>query len=204
MGAEVPDGGLESDDGAPFHSEMIIIRKGDPEGEEKLRAFHERMRARIGDEAFARHMRTQDLMKHPRELTEVQKALLRDALAPVLRDLEVAGQVPPLIREESREDLGDDAICAWIEGPDRTGQGIRVWLNGSAGYQLYSLAEQVQEWTADQWATWPPCPVHLDADHRLEPDIRDDEAVWYCPNDGQTVAAVGSLPSRRGRRGPAQ
>jgi hypothetical protein len=195
MGSEFRDGGIDSDNGGPFHSEMIRIRKGDPAGEEKLRAFHERMRSRIGDEAFERHMRTQELMERPRELTDVQKALLRDALAPIVRDLEVTGQTLPFIREESREDLGDDAICAWIEGPDRTGQGIRVWLNGGADYQLYSLAEQVQEWTADQWETWPPCPVHLDADHRLEPDIRDDKAVWYCPRDGETVAAVGSLPS---------
>src|SRR5262249_23740383 len=157
------------------------IRTGDPNGKEKLRAFHERMRTRIGDDAFERQMRTRELMEHPRELTDDQKTRLRDAIAPVIRDLEATGQTPPLIREESREDMGDDAIYAWIEGPEDTGQGIRMWLNGSAGYQLYSLAEQVQEWTADQWATWPPCPVHVDAGHRLEPDIRDDEAVWFCP-----------------------
>jgi hypothetical protein len=200
MNDDVQGGDVESNDGGPFHSEMIIIRDGDPDGEEKLRAYHERMRARIGDEAFEHHMRTRELMKHPRELTAVQKAMLREAVAPLMRDLQAAGQAPPLICEESREDLGDDAICAWIEAPDGTGQGLRVWLNGSAGYQLYSLAEQVQEWTADQWATWPPCPVHLDSQHRLEPDIRDDEAVWCCPRDGQTMAAVGFLPARPGRR----
>jgi|SRR5580693_4834150 hypothetical protein len=200
MSADGQDGGIESLESGPYHSEMIMIRKGDPDGEEKLRAFHERMRARIGDEAFEQHMRTRELMKHPRELTHDQKTRLRDALAPVMRDLKVTGQAPPLIREESREDLGDDAICAWIEGPDGTGQGIRMWLNGSAGYQLYSLAEQLQEWTADQWTTWPPCPIHPGAGHRLEPEIRDDEAVWLCPRDGETVAAVGSLPSSRGRR----
>lgn len=194
MGTEIDDNGMEPGDGGPIHSEMIVIRTGDPEGEAKLRGFHERMRARIGDEAFDRHMRTRELMKHPRKLTDAQKALLWEALAPVWRDLEVTGLAPPIVREESREDLGDDAICAWIEGPDGTGQGIRVWLNGSRGHQLYSLAEQLQDWTADQWATWPRCPVHLDADHRLEAGIRHDEAVWRCPRDVQTVAAVGSLP----------
>jgi hypothetical protein len=200
MSADGQDDGIESGESGSYHTEMIIIRNNDPDGEEKLRAFHERMRARIGDEAFEQHMRTKELMKHPRELTHYQKTRLRDALAPVMRDLEVSGQAPPLIREESREDLDDDAICAWIEGPDGTGQGIRMWLNGSADYQLYSLAEQVQEWTADQGTTWPPCPIHPDAGHRLEPEIRDDEAVWLCPRDGETVAAVGSLPSRRRRR----
>lgn len=92
MGSEFRDGGIDSDNGGPFHSEMIRIRKGDPAGEEKLRAFHERMRSRIGDEAFERHMRTQELMERPRELTDVQKALLRDALAPIVRDLEVTGR----------------------------------------------------------------------------------------------------------------
>jgi hypothetical protein len=168
MSADGQDDGIESGESGSYHSEMIIIRNNDPDGEEKLRAFHERMRARIGDEAFEQHMRTKELMKHPRELTHYQKTRLRDALAPVMRDLEVSGQAPPLIREESREDLDDDAICAWIEGPDGTGQGIRMWLNGSAG--------------------------------SLEPEIRDDEAVWLCPRDGETVAAVGSLPSRRRRR----
>jgi len=91
---------------------------------------------------------------------------------------------------------------AWLEAPDGTGQGIRVWLNGNNGYQVYSLAEQLQEWMVDQGATWPPCPVHLDAGHRLETDIRDDVAVWWCPRSGQTVAAVGSLPSPRASRGP--
>src|SRR5262249_39804323 len=117
-------GGMERDDGGPIHGEMIVIRNDDPDGEKKLRAFQERMRARIGDEAFDRHQRTRELMKLPRELTDEQKASLWHALAPVLRDPEVTGQAPPLIREESREDLGEDA---WTEGPDGTGQGIRVW-----------------------------------------------------------------------------
>ena len=186
-----------------FQSELIIVWKDDPGGEEKLGAFHERMRARIGPEAFDQHMRSRELMTHPRELTDGQKALLRDALAPIMRDLEAVGQAPPLIREEAREDLGDQALCAWIEGPDGTGQGLRIWLNGGPGYQLCSLAEQLQEWTTDQWATRPSCPVHLDSGHRLAADIRDDEAVWYCPREGQTVAAIGSLPTQR-RRGKAR
>lgn len=104
---------------------MIVVRTGDPEAETKLLAFQQRMRARIGDEAFERHQRSRELMRHPRELTDAQKTLLWQALAPVLRDFEATGQTPPLIREHSREDLGDDAICARIEGRGGTGQGIR-------------------------------------------------------------------------------
>jgi hypothetical protein len=188
--------------GGPFHGEAIFIRKDDPQAEAKLRSFHEPMRVRIGDEAFDRLMRSMELMKHPRELTDAQRALLRDALAPVLRDLAAAGHSAPLIHEESRQDLGEDAICAWLEAPDGTGQGLQVWLNGSAAHQLYSLAEQLQEWMVDQRVTWPPCPVHLDAGHPLEADVRNEEAVWCCPRDGQPVAAIGSLPSRRDRRPP--
>jgi hypothetical protein len=78
-------------------------------------------------------------------------------------DRPLTGETLPDIREESHHDSGEDAVCAWIQGPGQTGQGINVWLNGSAAFQLYSLAEQLQSWKVDQHGPgswWPRCPQH--------------------------------------------
>jgi len=179
---------------------FINIRPEDPDAETALRNYMADLRPRIGDEAFDRMQRSRELTRHPRPLTRAQTEVLWQALAPVLRDLEATSQTLPDIREEAHEDPGQDAVCAWIQGPGGTGEGIRVWLNGSEAFQLYSLAEQLQSWKVDQLADsgqapiWPRCPAHPHADrHRLEPGIRDEVAVWRCPAGGQTIAAVGSL-----------
>jgi hypothetical protein len=134
----------------------------------------------------------------PRSLTDEEKAALWEAVAPLLRDMMVTGQAPPDIREEAHEDLGEDAVCAWIREPGgRYGQGVRVWLNGSPAFQLYSLAEQMQDWAGDVQLDpgrrpWPGCPEHPGS-HMLGPDIRDDVAVWCCPDSGHVIAAIGTL-----------
>jgi len=157
------------------------------------------MRARVGDEAFGRIQRqvrnTRVLMRHPRPLTDEQAAVFREAVAPLLRDLRATGETLPDIREESRHDRGEDAICAWIQGPGQAGQGIDVWLTGTAAFQLYSLAEQFQSWKVDQLgpgSCWPRCREHA-PDGGLMPDIDGAVAVWICPVSGQIIAPIGAL-----------
>ncbi len=184
---------MDPDNGGGFFN----VRRDDPDGPERLAQYHADLRARVGDEVFDRIQRSRALGDSPRPLTDAQKEVLRQAVAPVLRDLEATGQTLPDIREEVHEDCGEDAVCAWIHHPGG-GEGIRVWLNGSAAFQLYSLAEQLQSWKVDQLVDsgqgpwWPCCPQHP-AGCRLEPDIDDEAAVWRCSRSGQVVAAIGSL-----------
>jgi len=152
------------------------------------------LRARIGDEAADQVQRSMVRHRQPRPLAGEQAAVLREAVAPVLRDLRATGETLPDIREESHHDRGEDAVCAWVQGPDGTGQGLDVWLNGSAAFQLYSLAEQLQSWKVDQLGPgswWPRCPQH--ADCGLTADIDGELAVWVCPPSGQVIAPIGSL-----------
>jgi hypothetical protein len=56
----------------------------------------------------------------------------------------------PDIRDEAHEDRGTGTVCAWIQGPGRTGEGISVPLDCSPAEQMVQLAEQFQNWAADQ------------------------------------------------------
>jgi hypothetical protein len=152
------------------------------------------LRARIGDKAVDQFQRSMVLHRQPRPLAGDQAAVLREAVAPVLRDLRATGETLPDIREESHHDRGQDAVCAWVQGPGQYGQGLDVWLNGSAAFQLYSLAEQLQSWKVDQLGPgswWPRCPQHVDCG--LTADIDGELPVWVCPPSGQIIAAIGSL-----------
>jgi hypothetical protein len=177
---------------------FTIVRPDDPEATAAWQEWMAGLRDRIGDEAVARMQRSDELSRRPVPLTDAHRAVLRDAVAPVLRDLKATAHVLPDIREEAHHDRGQDAVCAWIQGPGGTGQGIDVCLNGPPGFQLCSLAEQLQSWKADQlldsgqgpW--WPRCPQHP-VDCRLGPDIVDEIAVWSCPRSGQVIATIGSL-----------
>jgi hypothetical protein len=142
--------------------------------------------------------RSRALWQSPRPLTDEEKAVLWEAVTPLLRDMEATGQTLPDIREEAHDDQGEDAVCAWIQEPDgRYGQGIAVWLNCSPAFQLYSLAEQMQSWAVDVQVDsgrrpWPDCPEHPGS-HMLGPDIRDEVVVWCCPDSGHVIAAIGTL-----------
>ena len=72
----------------------------------------------------------------PRPLTGEERAVLREAIAPLLRDLEASRRALPQIREEAHEDYGENAVCAWIQDNGRCGQGIRVWLFCSPAERL--------------------------------------------------------------------
>jgi hypothetical protein len=56
------------------------------------------------------------------------------------------------------------------------------------------LAEWLQDALAESDAAWaqpcPPCPGHA---HPAQPEERDGEAWWTCPQDGRAIARVGAL-----------
>jgi hypothetical protein len=90
-------------------------------------------------------------------------------------------------------------VCAWIQGPRRTGDGIWILLDGSPAQQVAELAEQFQNWAADRLHDagrtpgWPPCPEHSSRPQRRDPAVRTGAAVRACPESGQVIGAIGAL-----------
>jgi hypothetical protein len=177
---------------------FVNIRYDDPDRAELEAEYDARMRAKLGDQAVERMRRSLALSENPRQLTDGEKAVLRRAVAPLLRDMEATGQSLPDIREEAHHHCGEDAVCAWIWEPgERYGQGIEVWLHCPPTYQICYLAEQLQSWAGDvqvdpERRPWPGCPDHPGA-HTLMPDTRDEVAVWRCPQTGHVIAEIGML-----------
>lgn len=152
----------------------------------------------MGEEAFARWQRSRELLSSPRPLTSTEAAVLRQAAAPLLADLAASGLGLPDIRDEAHEER-EAAVCGWIQGRGRTGEGIWVLLDSSPAEQVAQLAEQVQNRAADQLndagrpPEWPGCPQHPSPPHRLDPQLRDSRASWVCWQTGQVIWPVGEL-----------
>jgi hypothetical protein len=177
-------------------------RRGGVSGAAQLDAIRER----LGDEAFDRiHRERGRLWRHPRSLTESEREVIRKAVAPVLRDLEVSGAIVPDVRYEAHADEGRDGregVHAWIKGDDTSGWD--VWTpteESSPAEQVWWLAHKVQEWEIEElWhegrsTTWPECPEHPNS-HPLEPGIDgDDTAVWRCPISQHISCPIGELGS---------
>lgn len=192
MPPDDPLAGQDRNNGGFF----VSRRPGDPVGAERQDRHEAAIRTMIGDDAFQAMKRSQALSHSPRPLSDPEKALLREAVAPVLRDLAATGQTLPDIREEAHEDRGRDGVCAWIVKPGNRGQGITAWLNCDEPGQLCFLAEQLQSWKNDELVDarqrpWPDCPDHP-GQCTLSPDIHDDVAIWRCPTDGHAIA-IGTL-----------
>jgi hypothetical protein len=177
---------------------FVNLRHDDPDRSEIETQFAVRLRAMVGEETFERIDRSRALGRNPRSLTDEETAVLWEAVAPLLRDMEATGQALPDIRAEAHEDRGEDVVCGWIQEPGgRYGQGITVLLFCSPGDQLCFLAEQLQDWAGDvqvdpQRHPWPDCPDHPGA-HMLTPETRDEVAVWCCPQSGHAIARIGML-----------
>lgn len=158
------------------------------------------LREMVDAETFERIQRARELHRQPRPLTDAEREVVRETAAPLLRDLAAGGLVPLEIRYEAHEDRGGEAVCAWIAGPGRTGTGLWIWLAGSAADRVAELAEQFQNWAADQLVDagrspdWPACPAHR-ASHGLNAQSRDGVAEWACPQDGQVICEIGALGS---------
>lgn len=164
------------------------------------------MREMLGEEGFAHWQRSMDLDEDPRPLTDTERAVLRRAAAPLLADLAASGMPVPDIREEAHQERGLPSVSGWIQGPDGTGEGIYVLLDSSPAQRVAQLAEQFQEWAADllhdagRPLDWPGCPRHPGAPHRLDPQVRDDRAVWACWESGQVIWPIGELAMPGGAR----
>ncbi len=165
------------------------------------------LRERFGEEMADRFRRDRELMRHPRPLTETERKVIRKAIAPVLRDLQVSGAIVPDVRDEAHADEGRDGregVHAWIKVDGSSGWD--VWTpteESSPAEQVWWLADQVQEWEIDElWragrsATWPECPEHPGS-HPLEPDIDGaGTAVWRCPRSERAICAIGALGTNR-------
>jgi hypothetical protein len=166
------------------------------------------LREMLGAEGFERWQGSEELLEHPRPLTDMERSVLRGAVAPLLADLAASGMSLPDIREEAREERATASVCAWIQGSGATGEGISVLLDRPPAEQVAQLAEQLQNWAADQLhdaglpPEWPACPEHPSPPHRLEPEVRDRAAVWACLESGRVMWAIGALvmPGSRTRQ----
>ncbi len=159
------------------------------------------LREAMGAQAFVDWQR-RVLLDDPRSLTDAERVVLRRAAEPLLADLAASGMSMPDIRDEAHEEQ-EEAVCGWIQGPGRDGEGIRVLLDSSPADQVAQLAEQLQNWAADQLhhagrpPGWPPCPQHPSPQHRLDPHVQDGRAVWVCPVSGQVMWPIGELDIHR-------
>jgi hypothetical protein len=155
----------------------------------------------FGDEVVEAMQRDMALSEHPRPLTDQEREVVREAAAPVLRDIAASGAIGLGLREEARADRGDEIVCAWMSSVDGiTGVDISVSLADSVAERVSGLAEQLQEWEVEELAaagrsaSWPECPEHPNS-HPLEPEA-DDSAVWRCPRSGDVICAIGALGGR--------
>lgn len=161
--------------------------KGSPEEAAHFAALRER----VGDEMVDHLQRARELMQHPRPLTDSEREVMRNAIAPLLRDLEVSGAIVPEVRYEAHGDFRE-GVHAWITAGGIGGMG--VWTpteETTFADQVCWLADQLQEWEVEElWragrsATWPECPEHPNS-HLLQPDVGgEDSAVWRCPRSGE-------------------
>jgi len=182
----------------PASARSAIRRLGNNGGGFFTRGDDEAVRQSLGEEHYQRMRRTMELMRNPRPLTEADAAVLRAAVAPLLRDLAATGMPLPDIRTEAHEDR-ECAVCGWIAMPGGFGQGVWVLRDHSHAEQVAELAEQFQNWAADYLVEaghspdWPACPAH-GGDRGLAAEVRDGAAVWVCREDGRVISPIGALP----------
>jgi hypothetical protein len=156
------------------------------------------LRERLGDEIVDRIQRFRALRGQSRPLTENERAVLRETMAPVLRDIEASGAILPPIQEETYEKVGDEFVSVWAWHSYGSALGIFIPSEHLAAERVVRLAEQLQEWEIEELAevgrsaTWPECPDHPNS-HPLEPVVDDEDmAVWRCPRAGRVICAIGA------------
>jgi len=134
----VPPEGHGRDGGSFVHESFFIA--GSPEEAAHFAALRER----VGDEMVDHLKRAREMMRHPRSLTDSEREVIRNAVAPVLRDLEVSGAIVPEVRYEAHVDAGRDGregVHAWISfAPSArvptvypSSAAVRVWPDGRTG-----------------------------------------------------------------------
>lgn len=124
-------------------------------------------------------------------------AALRQALQPVIRDLQRDGLVLPVIEDREWASIPDQP-STMLRSADGSSTGISVSRSIAAAERIVAVADQVQEWAIEeQWArraatNWPRCPQHPDA-HPMAARTVDQTAVWICPASEQVISAIGEL-----------
>jgi hypothetical protein len=122
--------------------------------------------------------------------------LMRQALVPVLHDLEGAAVAAPRI--EAADRTGDpDWPSVMLWSPTGNGMGVQVSRLAPMSERIASVADQVQEFVIEElWGqaptSWPPCPRHPTA-HPMRALAQDDTAVWVCPVDDSLMSVIGRL-----------
>lgn len=71
--------------------------------------------------------RLRELHGNPRPFTEGERAVLREIMAPVVRDIVTSGAVLPVIQEEAYPGVDGETFCVWLWGSDGTGMGVWVY-----------------------------------------------------------------------------
>jgi hypothetical protein len=84
---------MNPDRDGPLQAFRFSLRLGDPEATAAMPDRMADLRAHIGDEAVHQVQRSMVLHRQPRPLTGEQAAMLREAVAPVLRDLSDRGNL---------------------------------------------------------------------------------------------------------------
>jgi hypothetical protein len=180
--------------------------RGDGEGyASRARIFRDRneaaagMRVGLGDDREERIEESLLDQAEPRALTP-ERQIVRETAAPLLHDLAVTGMRLPDVREEARYACPADHVCAWIQEPNGRGaSGISILTLVPQAERVSLLAEQIQNWAADQLhdagrsPEWPVCPDHP-ASGRAFPQVIEESPVWICAETGHVISTIGYLP----------
>ena len=148
----------------------------------------------------------------PGEVTDANLRWLRrffDAQGPVSTDVVNAAFLADQVT------LANEAVAAVLNDLDRTssfrpqvvvddyeGNGVRIWIDH--GYiapsmwavdrpeAIAEVAEYFQDQLDQTVGCWPQCAEH---DARLDAQVHDEAAVWWCRVGGHAVALIGELGS---------
>lgn len=123
--------------------------------------------------------------------------LLRQALVPVLHDLETDVVAAPLTEAFDWDGDPDWPSVMMLRSPTGNQMGVQVSGLAPMSERIASVAEQVQVFVFEElWgrsqSDWPPCPRHPGA-HPLRAMVQDDVAVWVCPVDNLLASVIGTL-----------
>lgn len=121
---------------------------------------------------------------------------MRQALVPVLRDLE--GAVIGALHIQEADWTGDpDSPSVTLRSPAGNAMGVQVARLSPTSERIASVADQVQvlvikELRGQAPTNWPQCPRHPTA-HPMRAMALNDTAVWVCPVDDSPVTMIGTL-----------
>ena len=118
---------------------------------------------------------------------------IREALAPVLRDVASTTDLVVLVEDGDWTDLGPSAYVGTLDH----GQTGVYYSEGMPDHEaIAALTNQIQEIVVEsiggRASNWPICPDHPSA-HPMEAVVLERETWWTCPSNGASVVRVGDL-----------